>query len=111
MKVRKGKKTVEENQRTVTLRALVDQGRQAEQLKRYLETNPYLYQVFERVKLGLFQAILSLKPDQKDAFMVLKSRIDFLYEPLACVDQDILGAERALTELETGKVPGEGGLL
>ncbi len=93
------------------LRALIDLGQQAEECKRYLESNPYLYQVFERVKMGLFQTIMSLRPVQKDEFMILKGRLDALYEPLAVVDHDILAGQRAFEELETGKPPSDGGIL
>lgn len=93
------------------LKELVDLGRKAEDLKRYLEGNPYLYQVFERVKLGLLQTIMNLKPIQKDEFMALKACLDYLYDPLNCVNYDITAGQNALEELTTGKPPGEGGIL
>jgi len=93
------------------LKALIDLGQQAEDFKRYLETNPYLVQVFERVKLGLFQTIMGLRPIQKDEFTIIKSRLDTLYEPFTVVDHDILAGQRAFQELESGKPPADGGIL
>jgi len=93
------------------LRAEIELGRQAEDLKRYLEGNPYLYQVFERIKLGIWAQILSLKPSEHEAFASLKARHDYLYDPLACIDHDILIGQNAMKALESGKESSEGGIL
>jgi len=93
------------------LKALIDLGRQAEETQLYFEANPYFPQVLERVKMGLFQTILSLRPAQRDEFMILKGRLDTVFEPLNVIAHDILAGQRALEELETGKPPAEGGIL
>ena len=75
-------------------------GRQAEEFLRYTEEHLYFTGLIERIKLTYAQRILSLNPDQGDAFSVLKERMDVWDEILNAVRGDISVASEALKQLE-----------
>ncbi len=93
------------------LKEAVDLGRRARETKQYLETNPYLMEVLDRIRFNLLKSIMSLKSHQKEEFAAMKVAYDMVNEPITYMNQDILIGDRAATELTTGQAPGDGGIL
>ncbi len=92
-----------------TLKKVIEVGRQAQETKQYLETNPYIKQVIERIQFNLLKGIMGLKSDQRDEFSAMKAAYDMAWEPLNYMEMDIIEGQRASDTL-TGKTE-NGGIL
>lgn len=93
------------------LKRAIELGRRAKETKQFLESNPYLKEVMERIRMNLIAGIMSLRGDQAHEFAAMKAAYDMALEPLAYIEGDILMGERASKELEAGKPVDEGGIL
>lgn len=91
------------------LKNTIDIGRKAQETKQYLDNNPYLKQVFDRIQFNLMKSILGLKPNQRDEFSAMKVAYDMALEPLNYIEFDILQGQRA-EEMLAGKTV-DGGIL
>lgn len=92
------------------LREQLETARQAEDFLKYIEENPYMKTLLERMKLQLAQWLLVLPPDAKEQFASLKTRYDFIDEFLNAVRGDIAVGSSALDKLN-GKTDENKGLL
>lgn len=92
------------------LQGQLEVGKQAEDFLRYINEQPYFRSLIDRIKLEYAQSILSLSHDDKDKFVVLKSRMDAFGDIENAVIGDIRVGENAFLELD-GKKPPDMGIL
>lgn len=79
----------------------VDIGKRAEDFLRYLDDNPYFYDLINRVKLQYSANILSLNSSEKDKFAINIERMDvWSNEIIDAVRGDIQVAIHALKIME-----------
>ena len=93
------------------LRKAVELGRRAKETKQFLENNPYLKEVMDRIRLNLITSIMGLRSNQTDEFSAMKVAYDMAFEPLNYIEGDIIMGERAAAELTTGQPDEGGGIL
>jgi hypothetical protein len=83
------------------LQEQLEVGKQAEDFLRYLSEHPYFEGLLERVKLELSKLILnlSISPETRDQYLVLRGRLFGVDDALEAVRGDVYLAAEAFKQL------------
>jgi hypothetical protein len=79
---------------------LHQRGQEAEAFIRELEEgNKYFLGVLQGIQQNIVDAMIGLKPLQRDEFTILKAQLECLYEPIRQIHADVLLGKQALDRI------------